>query len=235
MVGSNNKMKGGLGLMMMTLAITWLSSMPSPVQSINVATVVTPAFFNSIISQASSSCRGKRFYTRAAFLSAKQAFPKFGTGTNLQAKREIAAFFAHATHETGSFCYIDEIGQSTTPYCDRSCTRYRCRQGKSYHGRGPIQLTWNCNYGACGKDLGLDLLNRPELASSSATVSFKTALWYWMKRVHPVMGQGFGATIKAINGGECGGGVPSAVRNRVKYYKKYCAKFGVTPGPNVDC
>ncbi|KAL9225111.1 hypothetical protein vseg_001072 [Gypsophila vaccaria] len=225
-----------VGLMMvLTTTAIMLLSMVSTVQSINVATVVTPAFFNSIINQASSSCKGKRFYTRAAFLSAKRSFPKFGTGTTLQAKREIAAFFAHATHETGHFCYIDEIGASSTPYCDRSCTRYKCKPGKSYHGRGPIQLTWNCNYGACGKDLGLDLLNRPELASSSATVSFKTALWYWMKRVHPVVKNGFGATIRAINGGECGSNVPAAVRNRVKYYKQYCAKFGISPGPNVSC
>ncbi|KAK9673090.1 hypothetical protein RND81_12G145300 [Saponaria officinalis] len=229
-------MKREVGLMMVltTTLVMWLS-MISSVDSINVATVVTPAFFNSIINQASSSCKGKRFYTRAAFLSAKNSFPKFGSGTNVQAKREIAAFFAHATHETGHFCYIDEIGASTKPYCDRSCTQYKCRPGKSYHGRGPIQLTWNCNYGACGKDLGLDLLKRPELASSSATVSFKTALWYWMKRVHPVMDKGFGATIRAINGGECDGHRPDAVNNRVKYYKKYCAKFGVTPGRNIDC
>ncbi|KMT06468.1 hypothetical protein BVRB_7g161370 [Beta vulgaris subsp. vulgaris] len=203
--------------------------------AIKVSTVVKPSFFNSIISQASSSCRGKRFYSRAAFLRAAKSFPKFGSGSTLAAKREIAAFFAHATHETGHFCYIDEIGAATTPYCDRSCSRYKCKPRKSYHGRGPIQLTWNCNYGACGKYLGLDLLNRPELASSNPTVSFKTALWYWMTRVHSRMNRGFGATIRAINGGECGGNRPTAVKNRVKYYRKYCKKFGVTPGPNISC
>lgn len=146
--------------------------------------------------------------------------------------RQLTFFYACIIVD---FCYIDEIGAATTPYCDRSCSRYKCKPRKSYHGRGPIQLTWNCNYGACGKYLGLDLLNRPELASSNPTVSFKTALWYWMTRVHSRMNRGFGATIRAINGGECGGNRPTAVKNRVKYYRKYCKKFGVTPGPNISC
>ncbi|XP_021730027.1 endochitinase At2g43590-like [Chenopodium quinoa] len=132
------------------------------------------------------------------------------------------------------FCYIDEIGASSKPYCDHSCTKYPCK-AKSYHGRGPIQLTWNCNYGAAGKYLGLDLLKHPELASTSPGVSFKTALWYWNTRVHSKVSKGFGATIRAINGGECNGGSPAAVKNRVKYYKSYCKKFKITPGPNVSC
>ncbi|XP_057548837.1 endochitinase At2g43590-like [Amaranthus tricolor] len=227
-------MKIGMGLMMLMLGII-CSVLNNEVRAVKVGSVVTPGFFNSIISQADSSCKGKSFYSRAAFLSAAKTFPKFGSGTNLAAKREIAAFFAHVTHETGHFCYKDEIGASTKPYCDRSCTKYPCKAGKSYHGRGPIQLTWNCNYGACGKSLGIDLLKHPELASSNPTVSFKTALWYWMKRVHPVMHNGFGATIRAINGGECNGGNPTAVKNRINYYKKYCKKFDVTPGPKLSC
>lgn len=57
---------------------------------------VTPAFFDGIIGQASASCAGKRFYSRNAFLSAARQYPQFG-----DTKREIAAFFAHVTHETG--------------------------------------------------------------------------------------------------------------------------------------
>ena len=49
------------------------------------------------------------------------------------------------------------------------------------------------------------------------------------------MHNGFGATIRAINGGECNGGNPTAVKNRINYYKKYCKKFDVTPGPKLSC
>ena len=50
------------------------------------------------------------------------------------------------------------------------------------------------------------------------------------------MGQGFGATIRAINGAiECNGGNTNAVNARVKYYKDYCSQFGVSTGDNLTC
>lgn len=68
----------------------------------SVEAVVTPAFFNGIKSQSSGSCAGQSFYTRQAFLSAASSYPRFGReGSADDAKREIAAFFAHVTHETG--------------------------------------------------------------------------------------------------------------------------------------
>ncbi|PIN15008.1 Chitinase [Handroanthus impetiginosus] len=67
-----------------------------------VSDIVTDAFFNGIINQAQANCAGKRFYTRAAFLQAVGSYPTFGTtGSADDSKREIAAFFAHVTHETG--------------------------------------------------------------------------------------------------------------------------------------
>ena len=68
-----------------------------------VAGIVTDAFFNGIKSQSSGSCAGQSFYTRQAFLNAagSPAYSGFGSGSSDAAKREIAAFFAHVTHETG--------------------------------------------------------------------------------------------------------------------------------------
>ena len=67
-----------------------------------VESVVTAAFFNRIKSQAGGGCAGKSFYTRQSFLDGARANPGFGKGrSNDDSKREIAAFFAHVTHETG--------------------------------------------------------------------------------------------------------------------------------------
>jgi len=68
-------------------------------------------------------------------------------------------------------------------------------------------------------------------------ISFRTALWYWMNRVHRdfASGKGFGATIRAVNGNECNGGVPNAVNARVKHYTNYCKQFGVGTGNNLRC
>ncbi|XP_026460644.1 endochitinase A-like [Papaver somniferum] len=204
-------------------------------QERSVASYVTPAFFSRIIAQAGTGCEGKNFYKRSTFLAAANSFPKFGhAGLVTRSKREIAAFFAHVTHETAHFCFIREIARGT--YCQKG-TKYPCVAGRKYYGRGPIQLTWNFNYGACGKSIGVDLLKNPDLVATNAVISFKAALWFWMNNVHSVItsGGGFGRTIRRINGGECGGGNPTAVRNRIKYYKAYCKQLGTTPGPNVSC
>lgn len=104
-----------------------------------------------------------------------------------------------------------------------------------YFGRGPLQLSWNYNYGPAGQAIGFDGLNDPDKVASDAVVSFKTGLWFWMNNVHSVMAQGFGATIRAINGDECGGGRPDAVNARIGYYNGYCSQLGVGPGDNEGC
>ncbi|KAK3414456.1 hypothetical protein EUGRSUZ_H00322 [Eucalyptus grandis] len=181
------------------------SSTPTtPSSRVSVADVVTDSFFNSIIGQANAGCAGTSFYTRQAFLDAAGGYPEFGTvGSADDSKREIAAFFAHVTHETG-----------------------RKNLNKMFK-----------NYGPAGESIGFDGLNSPETIANNAVVSFKTAFWFWMNNVHSVItsGQGFGTTIRAINGMECGSGNPAAVQARVKYYTDYCNRFGVSPGDNLTC
>ncbi|KAJ4842492.1 Endochitinase ep3 [Turnera subulata] len=205
---------------------------------VNVADIVTPDFFNGILSQAGGDdCAGKSFYTRDAFLNALNAYPDFGKdGSSDDSKREIAAFFAHVTHETGHFCYIDEIEGASKDYCDETNTQYPCNPSQQYFGRGPLQLTWNYNYGAASQAINFDGLNNPESVANDPILSFKTALWFWTTNVRPVLSQGFGATIRAINGAiECNGGNSGTVQARIGYYQDYCNKFGVEPGENLGC
>ncbi|XP_065869284.1 endochitinase PR4-like [Euphorbia lathyris] len=202
----------------------------------SVADIVTPDFFNSIINQAGPECVGKNFYTRDAFLNALNFYPQFGQiGSADDSKREIAAFFAHVTHETGSFCSIEEKDGAIQDYCDESKTEYPCGAGKLYFGRGPLQLTWNYNYGAAGRANEFDGLNEPERVANDVVLSFKTALWFWMTNVRPVVTQGFGATIRAINSGECNGGRPDTVQSRIGFYTDYCSRFGIATNDNISC
>lgn len=90
-------------------------------------------------------------------------------------------------------------------------------------------------YGSCGVDLKLDLLGQPELVGSNSTISFWTGLWFWMNSVRPVLKEGFGATIRAINDKECAGGNSGAVSARTGYYRDYCRQLGVDPGANITC
>ncbi|RLM65491.1 endochitinase A-like [Panicum miliaceum] len=202
----------------------------------NVASVVTDAFFNGIKNQAPGSCEGKNFYTRSAFLSAVNSYPGFAHGgSETQGKREIAAFFAHVTHETGHLCYISEINKGNS-YCDPSNRQWPCAPGKKYYGRGPLQISWNYNYGPAGRAIGFDGLGNPDRVAQDPVIAFKTALWFWMNNVHGVISQGFGATTRAINGAlECNGKNPDQMNARVRYYRQYCQQLGVDPGSNLTC
>ncbi|CAN0926541.1 Chitinase 4 [Linum grandiflorum] len=197
-----------------------------------VADIVTPEFFNGIRDQAPNDCAGKSFYTRETFLSAAGAYPAFGSGSDADSKREIAAFFAHVTQETGSMCYVEEIRRDV--YCEASA-QYPCADGKRYYGRGPLQLTWNYNYKDCGEANQFDGVNDPDAVARDPMLAWRTALWFWNKNVRSVLGQGFGETIRKINSIECNGGAPAAVQNRVRYYNSYCEKFGIPTEPNATC
>lgn len=212
---------------------------PAPTGT-GVASIISSAFFNRIKVDISSACKGKAFYTYQGFITAANAFSTFGrTGTLEVQKRELAAFFANVARETGSLCYVEEL--SKPRYCTLS-TVWPCQPGKSYYGRGPLQLTGNYNYGEAGKYLRINLLSNPDLVAQKPAIAFKTSIWYWAvySNCHRAMtssgGSGFAGTIRSINPGECGNpAFRSAVQSRVNYYEKFCSWLGVSPGTNLYC
>ena len=201
-------------------------------------------------------------YSYNSLVTATQRYPNFcNEGSDTERRREAAAFLANIAHETSSLVYIEELrcipNGCGDEYCDRNNTRYPCRPGRSYHGRGPMQLSWNYNYGAAGQALGLNLLDNPDLVKSDGAVAFSTALWFWMTpqppkpSCHAVMSggwtpspddrnkgrtPGFGMTINIINGGlECGIATDNRVERRVNFYRQFCQMLRVTPDANVYC
>lgn len=102
-----------------------------------------------------NACPAKDFYTYDSFLHASEFFPKFGnTGSSATRKREVAAFLAQISHETTGgwatapdgpyawgLCFKEEVSPQSN-YCDSTNKEWPCYPGKSYKGRGPIQLSW---------------------------------------------------------------------------------------------
>ena len=186
------------------------------------------------------------FYTYAGLVDAIKKYPAFSTtGTSTVQKQEAAAFLANVSHETSGLVYINEVNTANWPlYCDQS-EPYGCPAGQSaYHGRGPIQLSWNFNYYAAGNALGVDLLDNPGLVGTDAAISWETGLWYWMTGTgnagttsHNAMvnGQGFGTTIRAINSIECNGGNTAEMQDRVNLYTRFAGILGVPAGSNLTC
>ncbi|TVU31848.1 hypothetical protein EJB05_23550, partial [Eragrostis curvula] len=222
----------------------------------SVGSVITESMYNAMLPNRDNSlCSGKGFFTYNAFITAANSFPAFGTsgGADLM-KRELAAFFGQTSHETTGgtrgaadqfqwgYCFKEEISKATSP---------------PYYGRGPIQLTGQSNYQLAGNALGVDLVSNPDLVSTDAVISFKTALWFWMTPQSPkpsshdvILGNwtptaadnaagrvpGYGVITNIINGGlECGIGPDPRVEDRIGYYKRYCDMLGVGYGDNLDC
>lgn len=153
------------------------------------------------------------------------------------------------------YCFKQEQNPGSD-YCEPSAT-WPCASGKRYYGRGPMQLSWNYNYGLCGRAIGVDLLNNPDLVANDAVIAFKAAIWFWMTAQPPkpschavIAGQwqpsdadraagrlpGYGVITNIINGGlECGRGQDGRVADRIGFYQRYCTIFGVNPGGNLDC
>ncbi|HXB92534.1 MAG TPA: chitinase [Puia sp.] len=217
-------------------------------------------------------------YTYEAFIAAAASFPLFAAdGDPSLRKRELAAFFAHIAHETSN----GGPGSKGGPYAwglyyteEQACRDGHCKQyntggtgpyrpvaGKSYFGRGPLQLTYAYNYGLAGEELGLPLLAQPELVSRDGVIAFRTALWFWMRAQRPkpschevISGiwrptagdlqlhrkPGFGMTIDIINGGlECNDPNSTSARQqreeRIGFYRYFAALLQTTIGDNCDC
>ncbi|MDH0867689.1 chitinase, partial [Mitsuaria sp. GD03876] len=77
-------------------------------------------------------------------------------------------------------------------YIDPASRTYPAVPGRSYHGRGIVQLSWNYNYGAFSAwlhDHGLmrdvvtsrdTLLARPDLLATHGPLSMLSGIWFWM-------------------------------------------------------
>lgn len=243
---------------------------PPPMPPSPITDILSEAVFEDMLLHRNDPvCPAHGFYTYYDFITAATSFPEFANTGDLETrKRELAAFFAQTSHETTGgwpdapdgpyawgYCFKKE--QTTNDYCVVS-NEWPCVPGKKYYGRGPMQLSYNYNYGQAGDALKLPLLSNPDIVENEPIIAFKTALWFWMTpqapkpSCHAVVTEqwvptpqditanrlpGFGVTINIINGGlECNIPRPDPrVEDRIGYYKHYCDILGVSYGVNLDC
>lgn len=108
----------------------------------------------------------------------------------------------------GGLYWVEEVGYNTNSttgksaaisYVDSGSTDFPPSDGRSYYGRGPIQLSWNYNYGAfsywmydnglfrtasdaaglCKIDTRNKLLDFPNLVADCGDISIMSAIWFW--------------------------------------------------------
>ncbi len=183
--------------------------------------------------------------------------------------RELAAFLANISHEVGDsdwrigadsyigLFYREEIAyeanSALSSYIKSGDANFPPVAGKSYHGRGPIQLSWNYNYGSMSAIFLGDkniLLNDPDMVKEDGKLAFLTAMWFWMfpqggkPSCHEVMypdyspsageknAWGFGHSVVIINGGFESSG--SMKPRRGYFYQIFADLLGVRIGINGE-
>ncbi|KAM7520003.1 hypothetical protein LguiB_018965 [Lonicera macranthoides] len=241
----------------MKFLIVILFTLFSSILGGDVSSLIDSSRFNEMLKHRNDgNCPGKGFYTYNAFMDAARSFDAFGTTGDVNTrKRELAAFFGQTSHETTGGWPTAPDGPFAWGYC---FVREGSQSGPGYYGRGPIQLTSKSNYELAGRAIRADLVNNPDLVATDPTISFKTAIWFWMTpqwnkpSCHDVITgrwspsaadqsagrlPGYGVITNIINGGiECGKGSPDdRVLNRVGFYRRYCDIFGLDYGPNLGC
>lgn len=148
-----------------------------------------------------TACQQKHISTATyqAFITAAAKFPKFlNEGSIDDRKRELAAFFANVSKETtggwdtapGGYeawglCFVEEQSyvNGGIGYTDSSDPEYQAVAGKSYHGRGPIQISYPYNYGPFSLAFYGDknvLLNDPAKVITDGAAFWASAIWFWM-------------------------------------------------------
>lgn len=100
----------------------------------------------------------------------------------------IAGFLSQIGVESEEFLYVRELGNTAyfakyepTTQIGKNLGNTQPGDGAKFKGRGLIQVTGRTNYTACGKALGLDLINHPELLEQPR-YAVDSAGWYWSLR-----------------------------------------------------
>lgn len=124
---------------------------------------------------------------------------------NINTRLRQAAFLAQIAHESAELRYMEEIASGAQYEGRKDLGNTQPGDGKRYKGRSPLQLTGRNNYSACGKDLGVNLVNHPELAATPE-VGFRVTVWFWTKHnLNALADTGdFDKVTKIINGGTNG-------------------------------
>jgi hypothetical protein len=124
--------------------------------------------------------------------------------SDLNNKRELGAFLANISKETtggwqlpvgggtdGDYAtwglyFVHELGYTSANGAgtySQAHPDYPPNPAVGYYGRGPIQLSWNYNYGQFSKFLYNDisvLLDNPDAIQNDGVLAFKSAIWFWM-------------------------------------------------------
>lgn len=126
-----------------------------------------------------------------------KAMAEFGINNKLRA----ASFLAQMATETADLKYVEEIASGAEYEGRKNLGNTQKGDGRKFKGRGLFQLTGRANYAAAAKDLGLPLVEHPDLLMLPE-IAARTAGWFWnTKHLSPLADAGnFREVTRRVNG-----------------------------------
>jgi putative chitinase len=108
-------------------------------------------------------------------------FDKWLSKSSINTYLRVCHFLAQCAHESDQFKTLEEYASGAAYEGRKDLGNTQTGDGRRFKGRGIIQLTGRANYTEASNDLGVDLVNNPELAEDPE-ISVRTAIWFWEKR-----------------------------------------------------
>ena len=186
-------------------------------------------------------------------------------GFRFDSEREMAAFLGNIAQETWHLSIISEecaheSGPSNCLTRYDICDWWRGSETLSppskyahYYGRGPLQISYPCNYLLFDEYSGRNTYQFPDSVASNLTIAWESAVWVWTLKdtsagypwnrscADYLKNGEFGHCIRRINGiRECDGNAPKSGRGntmmkRTEYYQDIRQRcFGLFPEQDVD-
>lgn len=135
----------------------------------------------------------------------------------------FAAFIANVLHESGCFKYVRELASGEAYEGRKDLGNIHPGDGKTFKGRGLIQVTGRTNYSQISKDWYGDdtLIKTPDLLATPEN-AVRSAYWFWNTHNLNAIADmpDFIKVVKRINGGTNG------LRERTAFYNKALQVLG---------
>lgn len=176
--------------------------------------ITTPKRVAAFIAQCGHESGGWRTFSENLNYSAKSLDAVFGKYF-VRAGRD-ANEYARQPEKIANIVYANRMDNGDTDSGD----------GWRYRGRGPIQLTGRANYSAFAADMGVDVVDNPDLVSEDKKVALMSAIWFWNKNGLNKFADAddIKTMTKRINGGYIG------LEDRIHHWKEALHMLGEEAG-----
>ena len=160
--------------------LPWLKNQAHPAWNLQGCDAATAVYENIVCAIEILTAMDKRFEALPSGDPGNKITDFANNGNEQADRRELAVFLSQSWKETARMQVWEETPGS--PYADCTAHSYACGKDLHYHGRGPVQLSWNYNYGPFSEWFYGDkmvLLDTPDQLDPEGPMGIIAYFWFW--------------------------------------------------------